>query len=121
MRSTQGATSSAVGARHVSGWQRSGISWRKPSELSSLAQRLFHRTADGKSAERSSPVDLLSDRELEVLQLIGQGMTTRSIAERLHVSQRTIDTYRERLKQKLGLKAAVELHQFAIQWAMENR
>jgi len=62
---------------------------------------------------------VLSDRELEVLTLIGQGMTTKMIANRLYLSQNTIGTYRDRLKVKLDLENATELIHFATRW-VEN-
>ncbi len=68
----------------------------------------------------SSAVDNLSDRELEVFEMIGRGLTTRAIADRLHLSPRTVDTYRERLKSKLVLANAAELHYRAIQWVLKG-
>ena len=62
----------------------------------------------------SSPLDSLTNRELEVLDMIGQGLTTREIAENIHLSKKTIGVYRERLKSKLGLKNAAELSKFAF-------
>jgi len=61
-------------------------------------------------------LDTLSDRELEVLQLMGQGLTTGDIAEKLNLSKKTIGTYRERIKDKLNLKNAAELIRFAVHW-----
>ncbi len=63
-----------------------------------------------------SPIDRLSDRELEVFQLIGIGLGTRHIAERISRSVKTVEAYREHIKQKLDLKDATELNQAAIQW-----
>ena len=63
-----------------------------------------------------SPVDCLSDRELEVFRLIGKGHGTRQISERLHLSVKTIETYRAHIKDKLNLADAAELLQYAIQW-----
>lgn len=74
-----------------------------------------------KSVEPSSPVERLSDRELEIFEMIGRGLTSRQIADELDVSQRTIDTHRENIKQKLDLKNAVELTKHAVQWMLENR
>lgn len=58
----------------------------------------------------------LSDRELEVLQYLGEGLNTRDIAERLNLSIKTIDSHRENLKEKLGLKHSAELLQYAFRW-----
>jgi len=70
----------------------------------------------GPSAVHRSGVDELSDRELEVLRLIGEGHSTRQIAEALHLSVKTVETYQCHLKEKLGLKNSRELVQYAIQW-----
>ena len=65
--------------------------------------------------------DVLSDRELEVFGLIGSGFGTKEIAEKLSLSVKTIDTYREHLKLKLRLKSGVELVRFALQWVNSER
>jgi DNA-binding NarL/FixJ family response regulator len=82
-----------------------------------LADRLLHR-AVGQKLEERSPVDSLSDRELEAFQLIGEGMTTESIAEKMHVSPKTVETFRARIKEKLGLSNMTELIQRAAQWVI---
>lgn len=64
-----------------------------------------------------SPIDLLSDRELEVFRLIGHGYATGDIARELMRSVKTVETHRAHLKDKLGLKNAAELTRFAVQWA----
>jgi len=61
-------------------------------------------------------VDKLSDRELRVFEMIGQGHSTRQIADELHLDMRTIETYRARIKDKLNLKDANDLLQYAIRW-----
>jgi DNA-binding NarL/FixJ family response regulator len=66
--------------------------------------------------ESGSPLDHLSDRELEVFQLLGNGFATRQIAEQLNLSVKTIESYRENLKLKLNVKTGAELIQHAIQW-----
>ena len=85
-----------------------------------LADQLLHRTLGKKLAE-GSPIDSLSDRELEAFQLIGEGMTTESIAEKMHVSPKTVETFRARIKQKLGLTNMTELIQRASQWVVEAK
>ncbi len=65
-----------------------------------------------------SPIDRLSDRELEVLQLLGKGMTTAQIAESLCLSTKTVETYREHLKQKLHLQSGPELVRYAVEWSL---
>jgi DNA-binding NarL/FixJ family response regulator len=64
----------------------------------------------------ASPISLLSDRELCVFQMLGQGRSTRQIADTLHLDMRTVETYRSRIKEKLNLKDGNELLQFAIRW-----
>jgi len=66
------------------------------------------------------PIKRLADRELEVLQLIGAGRTTREIAEELRLGMTTVDTYRTRIKEKLGLSSGAELMQFASRWVLEG-
>jgi DNA-binding NarL/FixJ family response regulator len=66
------------------------------------------------------PIDKLSDRELEVLQLLGQGMGTSQIADKLCLSVKTIETYREHLKQKLNLANGQELLRYAIEWSLNS-
>jgi DNA-binding NarL/FixJ family response regulator len=64
----------------------------------------------------SSPLDLLSNRELTVFRLIGQGFKTRQIADELHLSIKTIESYRSHIKEKLKLDTGNDLMKFAIQW-----
>jgi len=73
----------------------------------------------GSPAEKTgtSPVQRLSDREFEVFQLIGQGLGTREIAQRLHLSVKTIEVHRINIKEKLSVKTATELVRFAVRWA----
>jgi DNA-binding NarL/FixJ family response regulator len=85
-----------------------------------LADQLLHRSVGRKSVE-GSPIDRLSDRELEAFQLMGEGLTTESIAERMHVSAKTVETFRARIKEKLGIGNVTELIQRAAQWAVESR
>jgi DNA-binding NarL/FixJ family response regulator len=84
-----------------------------------MTDRLLSRqVAGGTEIGAESEMTLLSDRELEVFELIGQGVATRQIAERLHLSPKTIETYRENIKHKLGLANAAELAQHAVQWVL---
>jgi DNA-binding NarL/FixJ family response regulator len=78
------------------------------------------QSAARKPATKGSPVESLSDRELEVFQLIGEGLTTREIAERLHLSIYTIETHRQRIRSKLRLRSGTELGRAAIQWVLET-
>ncbi len=69
----------------------------------------------------TSPIDTLSDRELEVLQLLGKGQTTALIADSLCLSVKTVETYREHLKQKLNLANGQELLRYAIEWSLNSQ
>lgn len=68
-----------------------------------------------------SPIDLLSDRELEVFRLIGHGFATGDIAHELNRSVKTVETHRAHLKDKLGLKNAAELTRYAVQWIDQEK
>ena len=74
----------------------------------------------GRVAGPVSPVERLADRELEVFQLIGAGRTTREIAESLRLGVTTVDTYRTRIKDKLGLANGTELMKVATRWVLEG-
>ncbi len=86
-----------------------------------MTQKLVSLAIGSTDPIKTSPVETLSDRELEVFQLIGEGLTTSAIARHLHLSPHTIDTYREKLKQKLNVKTANELQREATSWVLENR
>jgi DNA-binding NarL/FixJ family response regulator len=75
-------------------------------------------TSGMKSTAR--PLDRLTDRELEVLELIGHGHTTRQIAETLQLGVATVDTYRARVKEKMNLRTSTELQHFAVRWVRER-
>jgi DNA-binding NarL/FixJ family response regulator len=81
-----------------------------------FAARLARRLAGGHAGETESPLAALSDRELQVFRLLGQGRSTREIAQILHLSIKTIESYREHLKQKLAIESAPELVRRAIRW-----
>ena len=85
-----------------------------------LADKMMRKAIDGKAMQDSSPVSVLSDRELEVLQLIGQGHGTRQIAEDLNLSVKTIESHRAHIKEKLNLKTAPEMVRFAVQWVNQG-
>ena len=76
---------------------------------------LFQLSGDSGAVE-ADPIKRLTDRELEVFRLIGQGFSTRDIAGKLNLSIKTIGTYRERIKEKLGLRNTTELVRLAIHW-----
>lgn len=85
-----------------------------------LADRLLRRVV-GRRTEDLSPIDTLSDRELEAFGLIGGGLTTEEIATRMHISPKTVETFRSRIKEKLGLPNMTQLIQRATQWVLESR
>ncbi|HXN06016.1 MAG TPA: response regulator transcription factor [Nitrospiria bacterium] len=76
---------------------------------------------DGHLPTDGSPIEQLSDRELEVFQLLGQGYETRQVAESLHISMKTVQAYCARIKEKLGLASALELLREAIRWHEEQQ
>ncbi|MCA9247050.1 MAG: response regulator transcription factor [Planctomycetales bacterium] len=85
-----------------------------------ITSRLLQRSVGKVSSDRDSYTGQLSDRELEVFELIGQGVSTREIAEKLHLSVKTIETHREKIKAKLKLRSGVELGRAAVQWVLEQ-
>jgi DNA-binding NarL/FixJ family response regulator len=85
-----------------------------------VANQMLNRLVSGETAEDSSPVASLSDRELEIVNLIGHGMLTREIAAQLHVSIKTVETHRAHIKDKLNLRNATQLVQFCVRWVEEN-
>jgi DNA-binding NarL/FixJ family response regulator len=86
-----------------------------------MTDKLLHRAVgEGGESLEHAPVDALSDRELEVFRLIGQGIPTAEIAKRLHLSTKTVETYRDRIRHKFDLSNGTELAHFATKWALEN-
>ncbi len=85
-----------------------------------IAARIAAGAAGSPRREGALPVARLSDRELLVFERLGQGYGTRQIAEELHLDMRTIETYRARIKEKLGLKDANDLLQSAIRWVQSG-
>jgi DNA-binding NarL/FixJ family response regulator len=81
------------------------------------AKMMYKLVGRKKEKTEASTTEILSDRELEVFLLIGKGYGTRQIANRLHLSVKTIESYRAHIKEKLSLSSATELLQYAIQWA----
>jgi DNA-binding NarL/FixJ family response regulator len=85
-----------------------------------FSERLVFRAIQSLEDGMGSPVDRLSDRELEVLRFLGKGLGTRDIAQALHLSVKTIETHRAHIKEKLGFKEAAEMVRFAIDWAVHE-
>ena len=86
-----------------------------------MANKLLHQYMSGQTAETDSRLTALSDRELEVFRLIGDGLGTRRIAEVLHLSMKTVESYQAHLKEKLSLRTGRELMQHAIQWKLSEK
>ena len=86
-----------------------------------MSSRLLSDVADGPSKTKKLPTERLSDRELEVIELFGQGFGASKIAEKLYLSVKTIETYFAHIKEKLHLKNAGELRQFAIKWVHSKK
>jgi DNA-binding NarL/FixJ family response regulator len=83
-------------------------------------ERILMSFAQNQVPTESSAVEHLTDRELEVFELIGQGVSTRQIGERLHISVKTVETYRARIKEKLHLETGAELVQASVEWAIKR-
>ena len=81
-----------------------------------MRMRIVQLHVSGASGAEASPLQRLSDRELEVFEHLGRGLTTRQVAEALHISPKTVETYRANIKEKLGLENTNELLQRAVLW-----
>jgi len=81
-----------------------------------IMSKIMNKYIENKPCTSGSPLDVLSDRELEVFRLIGQGYGTRQIAKELFLGIKTVETYRAHIKSKLQLHNSSELVQYAIKW-----
>ena len=86
----------------------------------SVRDQMLREFVDRKAPESWVPMGHLTDRELEVLELIGQGRTTGQIAKQLHISTSTVETHRVHLKEKLHVKNVPELMRVAVEWASQR-
>lgn len=84
-----------------------------------ISTQIISRLATPRAAS-DSPAELLADRELQVFELTGRGLNTRQIAARLHIGVKTVETYRARIRVKLGILDAAELLQQAIAWVHKH-
>ena len=84
------------------------------------ADQMLTSAINGRRQLRVCGAEALTNRELEIFRLIGQGLTTSQIAESLHRSVNTIESHRTKIKEKLGAKTASELNRAAVQWMLEN-
>ena len=85
-----------------------------------VASAVVRRTLREKPTASRIGVESLSDREMQVFQLLGASYSAREIAEQFHLSRKTVETHCEKIKHKLSLNSAAELKQFARKWAAEN-
>lgn len=81
-----------------------------------MRERMLQKMVGGTSAPKETGISQLSDREMEVFQLIGEGQTTRQVARKLHLSLSTVETHRTHIKEKLNLENATELMRAAVEW-----
>ena len=81
-----------------------------------MASRILNKVAMGRTSEPNFAIDELTDREMAVFQMLGEGHSVQDIEERLNLSRKTIETYRRRAKEKLGFDTVSELLQYAVQW-----
>ncbi len=86
-----------------------------------IANKMLKHYITGTGSLKSSSISDLSDRELEVFRLIGEGHGTRQIAEQLHLSVKTVESYQAHIKDKLSLRSARELMQHAIEWTLNEK
>jgi DNA-binding NarL/FixJ family response regulator len=86
-----------------------------------MSNKMLQQYIGGAPSMIQSQIASLSDRELEVFRLIGEGRATREIAEELHLSVKTVETYQAHIKEKLALRSGRELIQHAIQWKINER
>jgi DNA-binding NarL/FixJ family response regulator len=86
----------------------------RPYLSNQMSAKLITNFASGST--QANPTDKLSDRELEILELIGKGRDVHEIAKALHISRKTVETHRAHIKEKLSLKNAREVNRFATQW-----
>jgi len=85
-----------------------------------MTERMVHLAVGSRGDQANSPLDRLTDREIQVFEMIGRGLTSRQIAQQLNLSQKTVETHREHVKDKLDLKNSVELTTHAVQWVLER-
>jgi DNA-binding NarL/FixJ family response regulator len=85
-----------------------------------VSSRLLETVVSHPDAMHENPLDHLTNRELEIFQMIGQGLHTSEIAERLHLSAKTVGTYRERIKAKLGFSHGMDMVRYAVLWVSQG-
>jgi DNA-binding NarL/FixJ family response regulator len=85
-----------------------------------MLDRLSHRLSGRRDTVQRPVVDVLSDRELEVFRMIGNGLTLLQIARKVYIGVKTVETHKRRIKQKLKLENTAQLARNAAQWALKN-
>ena len=83
--------------------------------------RLVFQAAHPADGKIDSPLNRLSNRELEVVELLGRGLATKDVAFELHLSPKTIETYRAHIKERLGFRDAAEMIRFAVEWVTHRK
>jgi len=86
-----------------------------------MTEHTLRRLAGKGSTDEETAIASLSDRQLQVLRLVAEGLGPKAIAKRLHVATKTVETHRDHIRQKLGLKSAQELRRYAIRWARTSK
>jgi len=81
-----------------------------------VGNNMIQKFAAGGSYISSNPIDRLSNRELQILHMIGKGMSTRETAQALNLSIKTVESHRQRIKRKLNLNTGTQLVQYAVNW-----
>jgi DNA-binding NarL/FixJ family response regulator len=85
-----------------------------------MQDKLLNRVLTTDQKVNNSPLDTLSDRELEIFQLIGEGLSTRNISEKLSLGIKTVETHKAHIKKKLNLSNSSELMRFAVKWSVSE-
>ena len=81
-----------------------------------MSARILEIFSGGQATQERSAVEVLSDREFEIFGLLGDGLSTQQIAEKLHLSMKTVDAHRAKIKEKLNVRTSNELISFAARW-----
>jgi DNA-binding NarL/FixJ family response regulator len=81
-----------------------------------IGTKMLMKLTSGNTSKSDNPLDVLSDRELEVFELTGKGLSTRDIGSKLHISVKTVESHRANIKDKLHLESANELMRHAVRW-----
>jgi DNA-binding NarL/FixJ family response regulator len=85
-----------------------------------MGERMLSQVARGRSASGDDPISALTDREMEVFRMLGEGVSTREISERLDLSMKTVDAHRRHMREKLNLRSTSELIRYATQWVADD-